>query len=308
MVEIPAALVKTLRDRTGAGLMSCKKALIESGGDIEAAVDWLRKQGLAAATQKAGRMARDGLVGVAVAGLEAAVVEVNTETDFVARNQIFQETVAAIAAVALATPGDLEALKEAIYPDAADTVADKLTQLVATIGENIQLRRVARLTVDAGIVASYVHGEVAPDLGRIGALVALESAGDAGKLAVLGKRIAMHVAAARPAARTIDDLKPAALDRERSVLAEQARSSGKPEQFIEKMVEGRLRKHYEEVVLLEQVYVIDGKSKISEVVEGAAGDVGAPVRVTGFVRFALGEGGAQGNPEVATEVAEQLAG
>ncbi len=308
MAEIPAALVKRLRDRTGAGLMSCKKALIETAGDIEAAVDWLRKQGLASATKKAGRMATDGLVGVAVAGREAVVVEVNSETDFVARNQIFQETVGAIATVALATPGDLDALKQAIYPGAADTVADKLTQLVANVGENILLRRVARLSVDEGIVASYVHGAVAPDLGRIGVLVALESAGDAGKLAVLGKRIAMHVAAARPEALTIDDIDPAALDRERRVLAEQARASGKPEQFIEKMVEGRLRKHYEEIVLLEQVYVIDGKSKMSGVVEGAAGDVGAPVRVTGFVRFALGEGGAQGSPDAATGVGEQIAG
>ena len=289
MAKIAAVLVKTLRERTSVGMMDCKKALIETGGDIEAAVDWLRKQGIAAAG-KAGRVATEGLIGVAVTDHKAAIIEVNTETDFVARNAAFQDAVRTVTTLALDTANDLEALKSASYPGTNGTVADTLAQLAATVGENIQLRRIATLAVDQGVVGSYVHGAVAPNLGRIGVLVALDSAGDPSKLAALSKKFAMHVAAARPEALTIDDVDPAALERERKVLGEQARASGKPEHVVEKMVDGRLRKYYQEVVLLEQVSVIDGKSKILEVVESAAGDVGAPVRISGFVRFALGEG------------------
>ncbi len=289
MAKITAAVVKELRAKTGAGMMDCKRALVATGGDIEAAVDWLRKQGVAVATKKAGRAASDGLIGVAVAQRKAAIVEINSETDFVARSDAFQETVRAIATVALDSGTDLEALKSEAYPGSDGTVADSLFQLVGKVGENIQLRRVAGLTVEQGALAAYVHGALAPGLGRIGVLVALESEGDAGKLAAFGKRVAMHVAAARPKALTRNDVTPAALERERAVLAEQTRASGKPENIVEKMIEGRLRKFYEEVVLLDQVYVIDGKSKLSEAIEEAAQDIGAPIRISGFVRFALGE-------------------
>ncbi|MCH7888519.1 MAG: elongation factor Ts [Proteobacteria bacterium] len=289
MAKITAAVVKELRAKTGAGMMDCKRALVATGADIEAAVDWLRKQGVAVATKKAGRAASDGLIGVAVTQRKAAIVEINSETDFVARSDAFQETVRAIATVALDSGTDLEALKSEAYPGADGTVADSLFQLVAKVGENIQLRRVAGLTVEQGALAAYVHGALAPGLGRIGVLVALESEGDAGTLAAFGKRVAMHVAAARPRALTRNDVSPAALERERAVLAEQTRASGKPENIVEKMIEGRLRKFYEEVVLLDQVYVIDGKSKLSEAIEEAARDIGAPIRISGFVRFALGE-------------------
>ncbi len=289
MSKITAAVVKDLRAKTGAGMMDCKRALVATGGDLEAAVDWLRKQGVAVASKKAGRAASDGLIGVAVAQRKAAIVEINSETDFVARSDAFQEAVRAIATVALDSGTDLEALKSEAYPGADGTVADSLFQLVAKVGENIQLRRVAGLTVEQGALAAYVHGALAPGLGRIGVLVALESEGDAGKLVAFGKRVAMHVAAARPKALTRNDVSPAALERERAVLAEQTRASGKPENIVEKMIEGRLRKFYEEVVLLDQVYVIDGKSRVSEAIEEAARDIGAPIRISGFVRFALGE-------------------
>jgi elongation factor Ts len=297
MAKITAAVVKELRAKTGAGMMDCKRALVATVGDFEAAVDWLRKKGVDVASKKAGRAASDGLIGVAVAERKAAIVEINSETDFVARSDAFQETVRAIATVALDSGSDLEALKSEAYPGADGTVADSLFQLVAKVGENIQLRRVASLTVGQGALAAYVHGALAPGLGRIGVLVALESEGDAGKLAAFGKRVAMHVAAARPKALTRDDVSPAALERERAVLAEQTRDSGKPEHIVEKMIEGRLRKFYEEVVLLDQVYVIDGKSRVSEAIEEAARDIGAPVRISGFVRFALGEAAGDDEPD-----------
>ena len=308
MAEISARQVKELRDKTGAGMMDCKKALIETAGDLEAAVDWLRKKGLAAAAKKAGRVASDGLVGVATDGVRAALVEINAETDFVARNEAFQDAVRTVAKVALDTGGDIDALRDAPYPGAGMTVGERLTELVATIGENIQLRRTAALSVENGTVASYMHGQIAPGLGRIGVLVALSSTGDAEKLAALGKQIAMHVAAARPEALTVDEIDPAAVERERKVLVDQARASGKPDAVIEKMVEGRLRKFYQEVVLLEQVSVIDGKTPISKVIETAAGDVGAPVAIAGFRRFALGEGIEKAQSDFATEVASQIAG
>ena len=307
MAEITAALVKELRETSGAGMMDCKKALIETSGDLDAAVDWLRKKGLAAAAKKAGRVAAEGLVGAATQGNCGALVEVNSETDFVSRNEEFQRFVQTVAEMAL-NVDDVEQLKTQRYPAAEVSVADRLTQLVGTIGENMSLRRTARLAVDPGVVASYVHGALVPGLGKIGVLVALESTGDPEKLAVLGKQLAMHVAAANPQALTVDEVDPSMLERERAVLAEQARASGKPAEIIDKMVEGRLRKYYEDVVLLEQIYVIDGESRVKAALEAAAKDIGAPVKLTGFVRMALGEGIEREQTDFAAEVAAQLGG
>lgn len=289
MTEITAAMVKDLREKTGAGMMDCKKALNEAQGNMEAAIDWLRKKGLSAAAKKAGRVAAEGLVAVAASGNKAAVIEVNAETDFVALNDKFQTFTVEAAKIALATGGDLEALKKAAYPTGG-VVAEALTNLIAVIGENMTLRRTAMLSVPKGVVASYVHNAVAPNLGKIGVLVALESDAAPAKLQELGKQLAMHVAAARPDALSVNDVDAKNLDRERNVLAEQARASGKPEAIIAKMVEGRLRKYYEEVVLLEQVYVVDGETRIAQVIENAAKTFGTPVKLTGFVRYQLGEG------------------
>lgn len=304
MAEITAALVKELREASGAGMMDCKKALAENNGDVEASIDWLRKKGLAAAAKKAGRVAAEGLVGAVADGKTGALVEVNSETDFVARNEQFQSLVSAAAKAAL-LHGDVEALKAASHPDGG-TIAEKVTTLVATIGENMNVRRAVRLSVPNGVVASYVHNAAAPGMGKIGVLVALESTGDVAKLQALGKQIAMHVAAANPQSLSIDQVDPAMLERERSVLAEQARASGKAEEIIGKMVEGRLRKYYEDVVLLEQLYVIDGESRVKQVVEKAAKEIGAPVKLTAFARMALGEGIEKEEKDFAAEVAAQL--
>lgn len=290
MAEITAALVKELREKSGAGMMDCKKALQETGGDIEEAQDWLRKKGLATAAKKSGRTASEGLVGMISDGAKGVVVEINSETDFVARNETFQEFVRNVTKVAMTVDGDLEKLKAADYPGTGRTVEEELTHNIATIGENMNLRRSAGLSVAKGVVAGYLHNKMADDLGKIGVLVALESDGDAAALEALGKQIAMHVAAARPQWLSTDEVDTEALDRERAVLSDQARASGKPEEIIAKMVEGRLRKFYEEVVLLEQVYVIDTDKKIAKVIDEAAKDVGAPVKLAGFARFELGEG------------------
>jgi elongation factor Ts len=304
MADITAALVKELREKTGAGMMDCKKALTATDGDMEGSIDWLRKKGLAAAAKKAGRVAAEGLVGIAAAEREGAIVEVNAETDFVARNDQFQNYVRSVAHLALTSSSDMESLKQMPHPSGR-SVAEELTHLIATVGENMSLRRAAKLWVNQGVVATYMHNALAPELGRIGVLVALESAGDPAKLAALGRQIAMHVAAAKPEALRIEDVDQAALDRERAILVDQAKGSGKPEAIITKMVEGRLRKYYEEVVLLEQVYVIDGETKVAKVVEAAAKDVGAPVTLSGFVRFALGEGIDKGEGgDFAAEVAK----
>ncbi|HEU0071629.1 MAG TPA: translation elongation factor Ts [Alphaproteobacteria bacterium] len=302
MAEITAALVKELREKTGAGMMDCKKALNATSGELEPAVDWLRKQGLAAASKKAGRVAAEGLVGALTTGKDGVLVEVNSETDFVARNETFQDFVVKVAEVALTQNGDMEKVKAAAYPG-GKTVGDKLTELIGSIGENMQLRRSAKLSVSQGAVVSYIHSAAAPNLGKIGVLVALESAGDADKLQALGKQIAMHVAAANPQSLSVESLDKSAIDRERNVLSEQARASGKPEEIIAKMVEGRLRKFYEEVVLLEQVYIIDGESKVSKIVAEAAKTIGAPVKISGFLRFALGEGIEKAQTDFAAEVA-----
>jgi elongation factor Ts len=289
MAEITAALVKELREISGAGMMDCKKALVENNGDLDQSVDWLRKKGLAAAAKKAGRVAAEGLVGVIAEGTNGALVEVNCETDFVARNEQFQGFVGAVTELALGA-SDVEALKAQKLPGEGHTVAEKLTQLVATIGENMMLRRTAKISISNGVVAAYMHNSAAPNMGKIGVLVGLESTGDKAKLAALGKQIAMHVAASNPQALTIDAVDPAMLERERAVLAEQAKASGKPEEIIGKMVEGRLRKYYEDVVLLEQVYVHDQELRVKQAVEKAGKELGAPVKIAGFVRFALGEG------------------
>lgn len=306
MAEISASLVKELREKTGAGMMDCKKALTETSGNVEDAVDWLRKKGLAAAAKKAGRVASEGLVGVATSGNTGAVVEINSETDFVARNEQFQGLVKNVSEIALKADASVDALQNAAYPGEGGTVSGAVTNLVAVIGENMSLRRVARLNVSEGIVASYVHSAIAPGLGRIGILVALESKANDEKLLDLGKKIAMHIAAAQPQALTIDEVDPSNLERERSVLIEQARASGRPEDIIAKMVEGRIRKYYEEVVLLEQTYVIDGQSKIKDVVDAASKELGQPVKLAGFVRFALGEGVEKQETDFAAEVQAQL--
>ncbi|MDX1574879.1 MAG: translation elongation factor Ts [Kiloniellales bacterium] len=305
MTQITAGQVKELREKTGAGMMDCKKALTETAGDFESAVDWLRKKGLAAAAKKAGRTAAEGLIGLALDGARGALVEVNSETDFVARNEQFQAFVRTAAELALEAGGDIDRLAAA-QADGGATLGDDLARLVGTIGENLILRRTAALSADPGVVAGYVHNQTAPGLGKIGVLVALQSSGDGASLAELGKKLAMHVAAAAPAAIDKDGVDPAQLEREREILAEQARASGKPEDIVAKMVEGRLRKYYEEVCLLEQTYVIDGETKVAKVLEQAAKDLGGEVKVTGMVRFLLGEGIERAESDFAAEVAAQL--
>jgi elongation factor Ts len=307
MAEITAGLVKELRDKTGAGMMDCKQALGESSGDIEAAVDWLRKKGLAAAAKKAGRVAAEGLVGVNTKGGTGAVVEVNSETDFVARNELFQGFVRTVGQLALASDGSLEKLQDAAYPGTGRNVAAELTELLGRIGENLVLRRVTKLEVSPGIVASYVHNSLAPGLGKIGVLVALESTAGEAALAGIGRQLAMHVAAANPQYLDTASVPGSALDRERAVLREHAKTSGKADAIIDKMVEGRLRKFYEDTVLLEQIYVIDGESRVNKVIEAAAKEAGAPIRVAGFVRFQIGEGIDRPTTDLAADVAAQLA-
>jgi elongation factor Ts len=287
-MAITAQMVKELREKTGAGMMDCKTALQETNGDLEAAVDWLRTKGLAKAAKKAGRVASEGLIAIADGGNRAAMVELNSETDFVSRNEQFQNLARSVAEAALKTDGSLERVLAAEI--SGKSVEDAVTGAVATIGENMTLRRTAMLSVGEGVVASYIHAAVAPGLGKIGVLVGLRSAGDPQKLTALGRQIAMHVAAANPLAVDVDRLDAETVSRERAVFAQQARESGKPENIIEKMVEGRLRKFYEEAVLLKQVFVIDGERSVETVLQDAAKDVGGPVTLTDFVAFRLGEG------------------
>ncbi|QQG35333.1 MAG: elongation factor Ts [Micavibrio aeruginosavorus] len=307
MAEITASMVKDLREKTGAGMMDAKKALIEVGGDMEAAVDWLRKKGLATAAKKSSRTAAEGLVAIAIAGNKAAVVEVNAETDFVARNDQFQSFVTKAAELALEAKSDIAALADTAY-EAGKTVQEKLTNLIATIGENMSLRRTKVLEVKNGVVVGYVHNAINPGLGKIGVLVALESAGDKAKLEVLGKQIAMHVAAANPQFLASADVTPEAIEREKNVIRETAKASGKPADIIEKMLEGRMRKFYEEICLLDQVFVMDGETKISKVLENAAKDVGAPVALSAYTRFQLGEGIEKEVADFAAEVAAVVNG
>ena len=302
MAEITAASVKELRERTGAGMMDCKKALAENGGELEAAVDWLRAKGLAAAAKKAGRTAAEGLVGVAVEGTKGAVVEVNSETDFVAKNEQFQEFVREVSKLALNAGGDVEVLKNASYPGGA-TVAEKLTDNIATIGENQSLRRTAVLEVSQGAVVSYVHNAAAPGMGKIGVLVALEGAAPADALQSLGKQIAMHIAAANPLALDADGLDAGLLERERAIAVEKANESGKPANIIEKMVDGTMAKFRKENALLSQLFVMDNKTPVADVVAQAGKEAGSPITLKAFERFQLGEGIEKAESDFAAEVA-----
>ncbi|MEF2073244.1 translation elongation factor Ts [Consotaella aegiceratis] len=302
-MSISASTVKELREKTGAGMMDCKAALTETGGDMEAAIDWLRKKGIAKADKKSGRTAAEGLVGVASGDSKAIVVEVNSETDFVARNDAFQGLVRDIAHAGLETDGSTEAVAAATYPGGSKTVADVVRDAIATIGENMGLRRAAMLSVGEGVVATYVHNQVAEGLGKMGVLVALESAGDKNALTQFGRQVAMHVAATNPLALTAEDVDSATAEREKAIFADQARASGKPDTIIEKMVEGRMRKFYEEVVLLKQNFVINPDLTVEKALAEAEKEFGAPAKITGFIRFALGEGIEREESDFAAEVA-----
>lgn len=307
MANITAALVKELREKTGAGMMDCKGALNETDGDIEAAVDWLRKKGLAKAAKKAGRVAAEGLVAVESSGHHAALVEVNSETDFVARNDSFQAFAREAAKLALDTDGTLDGLEAATFPGSATTVKESLSNLIATIGENMTLRRVAKLDVSKGVIASYVHAQVADGLGKIGVLVALESEGDVEVLSTLGRQIAMHVAATNPVALDAAGVDQAVLERESNILRE--KNAGKPDHVLAKIVESGLKSYYKEVTLLEQPFVHDGTKTITQVLKEAEGKAGAPVKLTAFVRYALGEGiEKEEAPDFASEVAAAARG
>jgi elongation factor Ts len=307
MAEITAALVKDLREKTGVGMMDCKRALMENNGDMEASIDWLRAKGLSKAAKKADRAAAEGLVGVAVEGKTGVLVELNAETDFVSRNEQFQGAAAAITKIALGA-ADLEALTAAPSPAGEGSVGDLVTNLIATIGENMTLRRMTKVSVNEGVVASYIHTQIADGLGRIGVLVGVEGAGDAAALTDIGRKVAMHVAATAPLSLKSDDLDPAVVERERQVLTEQARESGKPEGVIEKMIEGRIRKFYEEVVLLQQPFVMNPDQTVAAFVAEAAKAAGVKAEVTGFAMFKLGEGVEKKEDDFAAEVAAMTAG
>jgi elongation factor Ts len=300
MANISATMVKDLRDKTGAGMMDCKSALAETGGDMDQAIDWLRKKGLSKAAKKAGRVAAEGLVGVALGTGTGALVEVNAETDFVARNDQFKDFVKSAAQLGLEADGDVEKLLNKNM--GKDTVDATLKELVAKIGENMSVRRATALAVNPGVVASYVHNASGPELGKIGVLVALKSSGNTDKLMALGKQIAMHIAAANPLALTSAHLSKEVIEHERSIQADIARQSGKPENVIEKMLEGRMRKFYEESVLMNQVFVIDGETPVAKVVEKAAKEIGSPIEVEGFVRYQVGEGIEKVTTDFADEV------
>ena len=302
-MTITASLVKELRDKSGAGMMDCKTALTENNGDIEAAMDWLRSKGIAKAEKKSGRVAAEGLIGMAQGNTAAVLIEVNSETDFVAKNEQFQDLVRRAAATALDTDGSVDAIGAATISGGDKSVADTLTDAIATIGENMTLRRAAKLSVGKGVVASYMHNAAGEGLGKIGVLVALESEGDAGALAAIGKQVAMHVAATNPLAATQAEIPADVAERERAIYTEQASESGKPAEIVEKMVEGRMRKFYEESVLLSQVFVIDGETRVEQAIKNAEKDAGAPIALKGFVRMALGEGIEKKEDDFAAEVA-----
>jgi len=302
-MSISAAQVKELRELTGAGMMDCKAALAETNGDMEAAVDWLRKKGISKADKKAGRTAAEGLIGIDSGLREAVLVEVNSETDFVARNDAFQEIVRNVAKVALAFGGDTEKVAAANYPGSDKSVAETIKDAVGTIGENLHFRRSAKLSVGHGAVATYIHNAVADNLGKLGVLVAVETSGKEEAAHAIARQIAMHVAATSPLALTPEDLDPAVVERERSIFSEQARQSGKPEAIIEKMVEGRLRKFYEEVVLLKQAFVLNPDVTVEKALKDAEKEIGAPAKITAFLRFALGEGIDKEKTDFAAEVA-----
>lgn len=301
-MSITAGMVKELRDKSGAGMMDCKNALTENGGDIDAAMDWLRSKGIAKAEKKSGRVAAEGLVGIATAGNSAVVVEVNSETDFVAKNEQFQSIVRGTAQAALGTDGSVEAVSSAAV-DGGKSVADTLTEAIATIGENMNLRRSAKMEVGNGVVASYMHNAAGDGIGKIGVIVALESTGSADALSAIGRQVAMHVAATNPLAAIKEEIPADVAEREKAIFVESARESGKPEEIIEKMVEGRMRKFYEESVLLSQTFVIDGENTVEKALKNAEAEVGAPITLKGFVRMALGEGIEKEESDFAAEVA-----
>jgi len=305
-MAISASMVKELRDKTGAGMMDCKNALNENDGDIEAAIDWLRAKGIAKADKKSGRTAAEGLIAVVSDGTKAAVVELNSETDFVSRNGDFQALATGIANVALGTDGSVDAISAAEMGGKA--VSENVTEAISTIGENMSLRRSAVVEVGQGVVASYVHNAISDGLGKIGVLVALESSGDAAALNAIGRQIAMHVAATNPLAATKDEMDAEVVERERKIFSESARESGKPDNIVEKMVEGRIRKFYEENVLLSQTFVIDGENSVEQAIKNAEKDVGAPIALKGFVRFHLGEGVEKEEEDFAAEVAAMSKG
>ncbi|MFB2552150.1 translation elongation factor Ts [Ensifer soli] len=302
-MSVTAAMVKELRDKTGAGMMDCKKALAETNGDIEAAIDWLRAKGIAKADKKSGRTAAEGLIGIASAGTKAVVVEINSETDFVARNDAFQDLVRGVAAVALNTDGTVAGIGAASYPATSTTVGEAVTAAVATIGENLTLRRAALLSVEDGVVATYVHNAVADGLGKLGVLVALSSTGNKEALTAIGRQVAMHIAATNPLAIRSSEVDPAVAERERNVFIEQSRASGKPDNIIEKMVDGRMRKFFEEVALLSQAFVINPDLTVEAAVKAAEKEVGAPIEITGMARLLVGEGVEKEETDFAAEVA-----
>jgi len=306
MSQISASLVKRLREQTGAGMMDCKKALTESGADIEQAIDWLRKKGLSAAAKKSTRVASEGLVALALDNNIGALVEVNAETDFVARNTEFQEFALQTAKVALTDGAQVEKLSMAPYPGTQHSVSDELIDMVGRIGENMLVRRSSMLEVDRGVVAGYLHNSVTPNAGKIGVLVGLESTGDKESLNEFGHKIAMHVCAARPISVDKNSVDPALIEREKAVLREQAQDAGKSSDIVEKMVEGRLNKFFKEVILQEQIYIIDGESAVKKVIASFEKELGTSVKISGFVRFELGEGVEKEDEDFATEVAAQI--
>ena len=312
MTTITAAMVKELRDKTGAGMMDCKSALTETKGDLETAIDWLRKKGLSKAAKKADRIAADGLIGVTASGMHGALVEVNSETDFVARNDTFQDLVRQIATLALKAGGDLAKLNAMPFPGKSIKVDEHMKEMIATIGENLSLRRTAALSVKEGIVASYTHNKVVDGLGKIGVIVGIESKGKADKLNEIGRQIALHIAAANPQSVSADELDKALIDRERAVYLEQAKATGKAAEFIDKMVEGRLRKEFfGQVVLLQQTFMGpggDGKMTVEQYLKGEEKAAGTPVKVTKFVRYQLGEGIDKKGDDFASEVAKLTKG
>ena len=308
MTEITAALVKELREKSGAGMMDCKKALTETNGDIEAAIDWLRAKGISKADKKSGRTAAEGLIGIAGAGHTAVVVELNSETDFVARNDAFQDLVRGIANVALSTDGSVEAISAATYPASGKPVADTIKDAIATIGENMTLRRAAKLEVEHGVVATYIHNSAGDGIGKLGVLVALKSNGDKAVLTSIGRQVAMHIAATNPLAIRAEEVDAAVAERERNVFIEQSRASGKPDNIIEKMVEGRMRKFFEEVALLSQAFVINPDLTVAAALKEAEKEAGAPIEVTGIARLLLGEGVEKEETDFAAEVAAAAKG
>lgn len=308
MPDIKASLVKELRQQTGAGMMDCKRALTEMSGDMDQSVDWLRRKGLAAAAKKAGRVASEGLVTLLVDGHRGALVEVNAETDFVARNTDFQGFSKEVARLALMCDGNIDHLKRSNYSESGLKVEEELVELVGRIGENMVLRRSGVVSVQEGVVGSYIHNSVKDGMGKIGVVVGLESSGEKDTLLELGRKLAMHICAAKPEAIERDGLDPNALSRERDVLRKQAKDSGKESEIIDKIVDGRLRKYYEEVVLKEQIFLVDGESRVDAIIDAVGKEIGAPIEVSGFLRFELGEGIEKVEEDFATEVAAQIKG